>query len=75
MSAKDDFVFQYLLPLNESYWPLRNLPRDEETEQKFIRLGRKECVLEHDEPALFQTLWPFSTTVWEQLGLEAILLI
>ena len=72
MSDVDDFVFQYLLTLNRSYWQFRHQPRNAQIEQEIIKLGQKEYAIEHDhkfQEIMRHTLRPFTNSVWKQLDL------
>ena len=55
MSKNDEFVFQYLLFLDNSFWSFRHLPRNEQMEQEIIKLGQKEFAIEHD-PGFQETM-------------------
>lgn len=72
MSDVDDFVFQYLLTLNRSYWQFRHQPRNAQIEQEIIKLGQREFAIEHD-PRFLKTMsralrFPLNS-VWKQLDL------
>ncbi len=72
MSDVDDFVFQYLLTLNRSYWQFRHQPRNAQIEQEIIKLGQREFAIEHNpefQKTMSHTLRPFSNSVWNQLDL------
>ena len=72
MSKNDEFVFQYLLFLDNSFWSFRHLPRNEQMEQEIIKLGQKEFAIEHDpgfQETMSHTLRLFLNSVWKQLDL------
>ena len=69
MSKNDEFVFQYLLFLDNSFWSFRHLPRNEQMEQEIIKLGQKEFAIEHDpgfQETMSHTLRLFLNSVWKQ---------
>ena len=72
MQKTDEFVFQYLLFLDNSFWPFRHQPRNAQIEQEIIKLGQREFAIEHDpgfQKTMRHTLRPFPNSVWKQLDL------
>ena len=72
MSIIDEFVFQYLLFLDNLFWPFRHQSRNAQIEQEIIKLGQREFAIEHNpefQKTMSHTLRPFSNSVWNQLDL------
>ena len=72
MPITDEFVFQYLLFLDNLFWPFRHQSRNAQIEQEIIKLGQREFAIEHNpefQKTMSHTLRPFSNSVWNQLDL------
>ncbi len=72
MSITDEFVFQYLLFLDNLFWPFRHQPRNAQIEQEIIKLGQREFAIEHDpefQKTMSSPLRLFPNSVWNQLDL------